>query len=183
MAVSGQFRDFLTVSLWKSPKKSRYNHEPTWKNMEINKSLFRKWQHHDRRYFLIYRGQFLTDFDKRGVSNTVLVHLRWSQTESGVEKPSPSSISCLKTDGEHSFLVITRDHRGKKRSKKGSRGLVHSYRFLVWLWTPNIDWETTKCRLRVCSRKPQIFDVYFSVRHRPDFDCFRRFLTGRDTVV
>ena len=41
----------------------------------------------------------------------------------------------------------------------------------------------TKCRLRVRSRKTQIFDVYFSVRHRPDFDWFRRFLTGRDTFL
>ena len=57
------------------------------------------------------------------------------------------------------------------------------YRVLVWLWTPNIDWDMTKCRLRVCSRKPLIFDVYFSVHHCPDLDWFRRFLTGCDTVL
>ena len=38
------------------------------------------------------------------VSNAVLLHLQWSQTESDVKKPSPSSVSCLKTDREHSFL-------------------------------------------------------------------------------
>ena len=59
---------------------------------------------------------------------------------------------------------------------------VNGYRVLVWLWTPKIDWDTTKCRLRVCSRNPQIFDVYFSVHQCPDFDWFRQFLTVRDIV-
>jgi len=46
------------------------------------------------------------------VSNAVLVHLQWSQTEYGVKKPSSSSVECLKTDLEHSFLSY---HKGPQR--------------------------------------------------------------------
>ena len=58
------------------------------------------------------------------VSNAVLVHLQWSQTEYGVKKPSSSSVECLKTDAISNthFWVITRDPRGKNTSKMGSRG-------------------------------------------------------------
>ena len=48
------------------------------------------------------------------VSNAVLVHLQWSQTEYGVKKPSSSGVSCLKTDLEHSFLSY---HKGPQRQK------------------------------------------------------------------
>ena len=54
------------------------------------------------------------------VSDAVLVHLQWSQTESGVKKPSPSSISCLKTDREHSFL---RYQKGPQRWKQAQNGI------------------------------------------------------------
>ena len=49
------------------------------------------------------------------VSDTVLVHPQWSQTEFGVEKPSQSCVSCLKTDREHSFLSY---HKGPQRWKE-----------------------------------------------------------------
>ena len=48
------------------------------------------------------------------VSNAILVHLQWSQTESGVKKPSSSRVSCLKTDREHSFLSY---HKGPQMQK------------------------------------------------------------------
>ena len=48
------------------------------------------------------------------VSDAVLVHLQWSQTEYGVKKPSSSGVSCLKTDLEHSFLSY---HKGPQRQK------------------------------------------------------------------
>ena len=48
------------------------------------------------------------------VSNAVLVHLQWSQTEYGVKKPSSLGVSCLKTDLEHSFLSC---HKGPQRQK------------------------------------------------------------------
>ena len=54
------------------------------------------------------------------VSNAVLVHLQWSHTEFGVKKPSPSSISCLKTDREHSFL---RYQKGPQRWKQAQNGI------------------------------------------------------------
>ena len=47
------------------------------------------------------------------VSDAVLVHIQWSQTESDVKKPSPLSVSCLKTDREHTFLSY---HKGPQRS-------------------------------------------------------------------
>ena len=48
------------------------------------------------------------------VSNAVLVCLHRSQTEYEVKKPCSSSVSCLKTDREHSFLSY---HKGPQRQK------------------------------------------------------------------
>ena len=42
--------------------------------------------------------------------------------------------------------------------------------------------QTTKSRPEVGWRKLQIFNVYFSVQQYPDFDWFRQFLSGRDTI-
>ena len=74
---------------------------------EINKSLTENDEIMIENTFWSTEVNFWPISANRGslrVSNTVLVHLQWSQTESGVKKPSPSSISCLKTDREHSFL-------------------------------------------------------------------------------
>ena len=56
------------------------------------------------------------------VSDAVLVHLQWSQTEYGVKKTSSSSVECLKTDLEHSFLSYHKGPGDKNTSKMGSRG-------------------------------------------------------------
>ena len=49
------------------------------------------------------------------VSDIILVHPQWSQIESGVENPSQLSVSCLKTNREHSFLNY---HKGPQRLEK-----------------------------------------------------------------
>ena len=54
------------------------------------------------------------------VSDAVLVHIQWSQTEPGVKKPSPPSVSYLKTDREHSFLSY---HKGPQRQKYVVNGI------------------------------------------------------------
>ena len=86
-----------------------------WKNKEINKSLSENDNTMIESTFWSTEVNFWpisANEVSLHVSNAVLVHLQWSQTESGVEKPSPSSISCLKTDREHSFLSY---HKGPQR--------------------------------------------------------------------
>ena len=115
---SGRSRGFLSVSLWKSPKKSRYITIKWFKKIkEINKSLNRKWHTTIEDDFWSTEVNFWPISANEGslrVSDAVLVHLQWSQTEYGVKKPSSSGVSCLKTDLEHSFLSY---HKGPQRQK------------------------------------------------------------------
>ena len=133
------------------------------------------------------------------VTNTILVHPQWSHTRSGVGKSSQSSVSCLKTDREHSFLnyhkghhhrwkevAIKRDLENGIRTKKTfalrQRVPVDGYRVLFRLRIPNIDWNTTKSVSEVCSRNTQILMSTFQFKRQqwPEFDWFRRFLSGRN---
>ena len=85
------------------------------KNKEINKSLSENDDITIENTFWPTEVNFWPISTNEGslrVSDAVLVHLQWSQTESDVKKPSPSSVSCLKTDREHSFLSY---HKGPQR--------------------------------------------------------------------
>ena len=72
----------------------------------------------------IYRDQILINFGKRGlvtcymlrVSHIVLVHLQWSQTESGVKKPFPLSVSCLVSQ-DRSWTLIAELSQGTSEKK------------------------------------------------------------------
>ena len=82
--------------------------------IRINKSLSVRKDNTTIENFLICRGQFLTDFDKRGLTvscisaSPVITDRIWCQ------KPSSPSVKCLKTDLEHSFPSY---HKGPQRQK------------------------------------------------------------------